>query len=229
MKLIEREFPLREANLFAEYDMTFKYMKKEFRESIERLLNASKLKFRGLPKIHNLMYYPARIPPSATRPVTLASVLEYSPDISKEVFLKAIGLENARKLASEGGALVTLYMADLDRELVKKLLGRDPKEITVMDPMAGGGSIPLEALRLGFRTIAGDYNPVAYLILRATIEFPARYRRLGSSLITLERLSAGSTMRKLRTTCSSLGRSMSAVVWYRLLSTHYSAGGRTFT
>jgi len=175
MKLIEKEFPLQEVNLFAEYDMTFKYMKKEFRENVEKLLNASKLKFRGLPKIHNIMYYPARRPPSVARPVTLASALEYSPNISKEIFLKAIGLENARKLARESGALVTLYMADPDRELVKKLLGRDPKEITVVDPMAGGGSIPLEALRLGFRTIAGDYNPLAYLILRATIEFPAKY------------------------------------------------------
>jgi adenine-specific DNA methylase len=177
VKLIEKEFPLQEVNLFAGYDMTFKYMKKEFRESIERLLNASKLKFRGLPKIHNLMYYPARRPPSAARAVTLASALEYSPDISKEIFLKAVGLENATKLARESGALVTLYMADPDRELVKKLLSRDPKEITVVDPMAGGGSIPLEALRLGFRTIAGDYNPIAYLILRATIEFPAKYGR----------------------------------------------------
>jgi len=175
MKLIEKEFPLHEVNLFAEYDMTFKYVKKEFRENVERLLNASKLKFRGLPKINNLMYYPARRPPSAARPVTLASALDYSPEISKELFLKAIGLENARKLARESGALVTLYMADPDRELVEKLLGRDPKEITVVDPMAGGGSIPLEALRLGFRTIAGDYNPLAYLILRATIEFPAKY------------------------------------------------------
>ena len=175
MKLIEKEFPLQEANLFAEYDMTFKYMKKEFRESIEGLLNASKLKFRGLPKIHNLMYYPARRPSSAARAVTLASALEYSSNISKEIFLKAVGLENARKLARESGALVTLYMADPDRELVKKLLGREPKEIAVVDPMAGGGSIPLEALRLGFRTISGDYNPLAYLILRATIEFPAKY------------------------------------------------------
>ena len=175
MKLIEKEFPLQEVNLFAEYDMTFKYMKKEFRESIERLLNTSKLKFRGIPKIHNIMYYPARRPPSAARAVTLASALEYSPNISKEVFLKAIGLENARKLARESGALVTLYMADPERELVKKLLGRDPKEIMIVDPMAGGGSIPLEVLRLGFRTIAGDYNPLAYLILKATIEFPAKY------------------------------------------------------
>jgi len=41
------------------------------------------------PKINNIMYYPARRPPSAARPVTLASALEYSPDISKEAFLKA--------------------------------------------------------------------------------------------------------------------------------------------
>jgi adenine-specific DNA methylase len=93
------------------------------------------------------------------------------------VFLKAIGLDNTRELARRSGAIVTLYMADPDRALVRELLGRDPKEVTVVDPMAGGGSIPLEALRLGFRTIAGDYNPVAYLILRATIEFPAKYGR----------------------------------------------------
>jgi Adenine-specific DNA methylase containing a Zn-ribbon len=43
--------------------------------------------------------------------------------------------------------------------------------------MAGGGSIPLEAKRLGLRVIAGDLNPVAYLLLRASIEFPAKYGR----------------------------------------------------
>mgnify|MGYP000223937537 CR=1 FL=1 len=41
--------------------------------------------------------------------------------------------------------------------------------------MAGGGSIPLESLRLGFKTIAIEYNPVAYLILKATLEYPAKY------------------------------------------------------
>jgi adenine-specific DNA methylase len=51
----------------------------------------------------------------------------------------------------------------------------DPSGITVLDPMAGGGSIPVEAARLSFRTIAIDYNPVAYLILKATVEFPAKY------------------------------------------------------
>jgi len=44
----------------------------------------------------------------------------------------------------------------------------------VLDPFAGGGSIPMEANRLGCHAYAGDLSPVAYRILRATIEYPAR-------------------------------------------------------
>ena len=50
---------------------------------------------------------------------------------------------------------------------------------TVLDPFAGGGAIPLEAGRLGCRAIANDYNPVAYLILRATCEWPQKYGKPG--------------------------------------------------
>ena len=46
---------------------------------------------------------------------------------------------------------------------------------TVLDVTAGGGSIPFEAGRLGFRTIANELNPVACLILRATCEWPQRF------------------------------------------------------
>ncbi len=46
---------------------------------------------------------------------------------------------------------------------------------TVLDITAGGGSIPFEAGRLGFRTIANELNPVAGLILRATCEWPQKY------------------------------------------------------
>lgn len=65
------------------------------------------------------------------------------------------------------------------QELTRKYLGRSPRDIVVVDPMAGGGGIPLESLRLGFRTVAVEYNPVAYLILRATVEFPAKYADSG--------------------------------------------------
>ncbi len=45
---------------------------------------------------------------------------------------------------------------------------------TVLDPMAGGGSIPLESARLGFPTLANEYNPVACSILEATLGYPFR-------------------------------------------------------
>jgi len=50
--------------------------------------------------------------------------------------------------------------------------GKPPK---VLDPFAGGGAIPLEALRLGCETYASDLNPVAVLILKATLEYPQKY------------------------------------------------------
>ncbi len=47
--------------------------------------------------------------------------------------------------------------------------------ITVLDPTAGGGSIPLEALRCGFTVYANELNPVASVILQTTLDYPARY------------------------------------------------------
>lgn len=46
----------------------------------------------------------------------------------------------------------------------------------VIDPFGGGGSIPLEALRLGLETHTGDLNPVAVLLQRAMLQFPGRFR-----------------------------------------------------
>jgi putative DNA methylase len=45
----------------------------------------------------------------------------------------------------------------------------------LMDPFAGGGSIPLEAQRLGLEAHASDLNPVAVLINKSLIEIPARF------------------------------------------------------
>ena len=49
------------------------------------------------------------------------------------------------------------------------------RDLSVCDPMSGGGSIPFEALRYGFRTYANELNPVASVILKATLDYPARY------------------------------------------------------
>lgn len=53
------------------------------------------------------------------------------------------------------------------------------REITFCDPMSGGGSIPFEALRFGLTVHSNELNPVASVILKATLDYPARF---GSSL-----------------------------------------------
>ena len=45
----------------------------------------------------------------------------------------------------------------------------------VLDPFCGGGSIPLEAQRLGLRAFASDLNPVPVLITKALIEIPPKF------------------------------------------------------
>ena len=57
---------------------------------------------------------------------------------------------------------------EVSRTLVKAAYGDGPP--LVVDPFAGGGSIPLEALRLGCDTFASDLNPVACLILKLMLE-----------------------------------------------------------
>ena len=57
---------------------------------------------------------------------------------------------------------------DAGRALVKAAHGEEPP--LVVDPFAGGGSIPLEALRLGCDAFASDLNPVACLILKVMLE-----------------------------------------------------------
>jgi adenine-specific DNA methylase len=58
------------------------------------------------------------------------------------------------------------------REILEANGGQPPR---VLDCFAGGGAIPLEALRLGCETHALELNPVAVLILKATLEYPQKF------------------------------------------------------
>jgi adenine-specific DNA methylase len=68
----------------------------------------------------------------------------------------------------------------LNQHLIEKarkdiLEANDGKPPKVLNPFAGGGAIPLEALRLGCETYASDLNPVAVLIQKCTLEYPQKY------------------------------------------------------
>ena len=70
-----------------------------------------------------------------------------------------------------GNPLPEAAAAEMHRILVDAW-GETP---SVLDPMAGGGSIPLEAARLGLRSYGSDYNPVAATVMRATVDHPIRF------------------------------------------------------
>lgn len=63
-------------------------------------------------------------------------------------------------------------LAEAHAEILKSTGGTPPP---ILDPFAGGGTIPLEAQRLGLEAHASDLNPVAVLINKALIEIPPKF------------------------------------------------------
>jgi len=63
-------------------------------------------------------------------------------------------------------------LAEAKAEIMKSTGGNPP---ALLDPFAGGGSIPLEAQRLGLEAHAHDLNPVAVMINKAMIEIPPKF------------------------------------------------------
>ena len=88
------------------------------------------------------------------------------PDATDEGLRKAL-LRFIADFANWDMAANQTYL-EVSRALVKAAHGEEPP--LVVDPFAGGGSIPLEALRLGCETFASDLNPVACLILKVMLE-----------------------------------------------------------
>jgi putative DNA methylase len=89
-------------------------------------------------------------------------------NLNDEKLYAQVRLEIARSVARDLG--VDVPIGD---EAIREFLAE--KAPPVLDPFCGGGSIPLEAQRLGLRAYASDLNPVAVLITKAMIEIPPRF------------------------------------------------------
>ncbi len=180
MRLIEKFLPLKELNLDSTIEASFKGIPSEIREEYQKIFGVKPMVVG--PRLRNIHTWFARRPTSPARLLTLSAILPANIDIEANQVKDAIGFKKLKITAKRYGATLITYTSPdriLVHELIKKYLGKSPQEIVVVDPMAGGGSIPLESLRLGFRTIAIEYNPVAYLVLKATVEFPAKYADAG--------------------------------------------------
>ena len=92
---------------------------------------------------------------------------------------------NARTLPEEQTKYMPAPPSEYTPKDVRfKMPGLTPEQVNhflahyvppVLDPFAGGGSIPLEAQRLGLRAYASDLNPVPVLINKALIEIPPKF------------------------------------------------------
>lgn len=76
------------------------------------------------------------------------------------------------RLAKWENTTDTALMSEAHREIMKSTDDNPP---AILDPFAGGGTIPLEAQRLGLEAHASDLNPVAVLINKALIEIPPNF------------------------------------------------------
>jgi putative DNA methylase len=119
--------------------------------------------------ISTLHIWWARRPLAASRTTALAALLPDDPH-RREALLRLV-----RDLAPYEAVQGENPELEKARALIREVFGGRPPR--VLDPFAGGGSIPLEALRLGCEVHALDYNPVAVLILKCVLEYPQRYAK----------------------------------------------------
>ena len=121
--------------------------------------------------ISTLHIWWARRPLASSRATAYASLIPV-PESASEIQRKK---EFIIQLSKWENSLNEKLIKQAREDILKANGGRPLK---VLDPFAGGGSIPLECLRLGMETHAVEYNPVAVLILKCTLEYPQRYGRL---------------------------------------------------
>ncbi|MCQ3935713.1 MAG: hypothetical protein DPW18_01575 [Chloroflexi bacterium] len=165
-------------------------------EAINREAAREKSIRHGHPSTLHLWW--ARRPLAACRAVLFASLVddpsEYMPDeesarIERERLFDIIEelvkwensnneevLDKARLEIARSVARTLNVDPPIGKEAVREFLAT--KAPPVLDPFAGGGSIPLEAQRLGLRAYASDLNPVAVLINKALIEIPPKFANM---------------------------------------------------
>ncbi len=171
-RLIEHAFPLKQTSLDSVHEKNVRH-----------------------GHISTLHIWPARRPLAACRAALIATLLpDPGTPEARQALCEKIGgrivkvierkkmpngeIVEREKEETVGGILhwgrETENAADLEwfrKEIRKAYGGRAPR---VLDPFSGGGAIPLEAMRLGCEATAIDINPVAWFILKCTLEYPQK-------------------------------------------------------
>jgi len=118
--------------------------------------------------------------PLATARAVLFAQLVDDPSSRPEQFPTVAEQDVERARLHDLMARLVPWESTNDRELLdaaaREIRSSNNGEMpSILDPFAGGGSIPLEAQRLGLPAVASDLNPVAVLLEKALVEIPPRF------------------------------------------------------
>jgi adenine-specific DNA methylase len=144
-RLIEEELPLKEVNAESAREKSLRH-----------------------GHISTMHLWWARRPLAMSRAVVFGTLLpDPGHDGERRKILELLALASPFEASTNPARIDPL------RELLTKAYPAGPPK--VLDCFAGGGAIPLEALRLGCDTTAVDLNPVAYLIEKCVLVYPQRF------------------------------------------------------
>lgn len=168
-RLIEEHFPLKQASLDSVHEKNVRH-----------------------GHISTLHIWPARRPLAASRAALISTLLRdpgteagrkaladrMGGTVRKETKKKKLpdGSEELQEKEETRGGILHWGRENDDLDYFRQAIleayeGRAPR---VLDPFSGGGAIPLEAMRLGCEVTAVDINPVAWFLLKCTLEYPQR-------------------------------------------------------
>ncbi|RWA80894.1 MAG: DUF1156 domain-containing protein [Mesorhizobium sp.] len=142
------------------------------------------------PAPNRLHVWWARRPLIASRAATLAALLPAGAD--RKDFMHALGIHgdpigskreiekskrSGVRFEGEAYGYKRAFGFSPERRDLSRQLGKFANAL-VVDPTAGGGTIPLEAARLGLSVFANDLNPVSATIIKATVEYPKSFGKI---------------------------------------------------
>jgi len=121
--------------------------------------------------IHAIHTWFARRPLAACRAATFAALVNApTTEAERDRLIELM----VKSLPGKAPQTQKKVFDEMRRRIRETFDGDAPK---VLDPFAGGGSLPLEAVRLGCEAYAQDLNPNAVLTLLGTVDYPMRFAR----------------------------------------------------
>lgn len=134
----------------------------ELLELFDKVSDEARKEKNAAPPINRMIYWWTRKPLIVGSAIILTSTLKNIQDV--ELLL---GFSSDKRA----------FNFSPSTQLYKNSLGENPSKIKVLDPFGGSGNLIFPASYLGLDVTCSDYNALAYVIEKALLEYPPKYKK----------------------------------------------------